>query len=271
MEAQAVDLKAITKFQQTIWAQGDFSRIGAMAVIVAENLCEAAIVRAGERALDVACGAGNGAIAAARRTWGPTVGLDYVPALLERGRERAEAERLEVTYVEADAQQMPFDDGSFDVVLSTFGAMFAPDQQRMADELARVCSPGGRIAMANWTPTGFVGQMFKTVSAHAPPPPGVAPPVLWGTEEHLRELFGDRISELRTERRHLVMRAPSADAWIDLFRRWFGPTKMAFERVGADGEGALRDDLVALAEQHTTDEETILLPSEYLEVVAVRS
>lgn len=270
-QEQAVDLKQVTRAQQQIWSQGDFSRIGVIGQGVAENLAEAANVRAGERVLDVACGAGNGAIAAARRTWEPTVGLDYVPALLERGRERAAAERLDVEYVEGDAQELPFEDESFDVVMSIFGAMFAPDHQRTADELLRVCRPGGRIAMANWTPGGLVGTVFRTVATHAPPPPGVAPPPLWGTQEHLQELFGDRVSELNLTRRHLTMRFRSPDHWLEFFRTWFGPAKVAFERVGPEGAEALAGDLRELLEGANTDAETLVVPSEYLEVVAVKA
>lgn len=257
--------------QKGVWSQGDFSRIGAIVQVVAEDLCEAAAIRAGDRILDVACGAGNGAIAAARRTWEPTVGLDYVPALLERARERAAAERLEVELVEGDAQALPFEDASFDGVLSIFGAMFAPDQQRAADELLRVCRPGGCIAMANWTPTGFIGQVFKTVAGHAPPPPGLAPPPLWGTEERVRELFGERVSELRAQPRDVVMRAPTAARWIDLFRTWFGPMKVAYERVGPEGEEALTGDLRELLERMSTDDDTLYVPSEYLEVLATKA
>jgi ubiquinone/menaquinone biosynthesis C-methylase UbiE len=270
-ETETVDLRAVTEMQQKVWSQGDFSVIGNLVVLVGENLTESANVRAGDRVLDVACGAGNTALAAARRTWATVTGLDFVPALLERGRERAAAERLEVDYVEGDAQELPFEDDSFDVVLSTFGAMFAPDQQRTADELVRVCRPGGRIGMANWTPEGFVGHMFRTVSRHAPPPPGLDPPLLWGTEQHLERLFGDRVSGIDTERRSLVQRFHSPDHWLDVFRTWFGPTKTAFERVGSEGEQALRDDLVGLVREHTVEEETLVIPSEYLEVVAVKA
>lgn len=270
-EGTAVDLQAVTAVQQEVWSRGDFSVIGNIVVLASENLAEAANVRAGERVLDVACGSGNTAIAAARRSWVTVTGLDFVPALLERGRERAAAERLDVEYVEGDAQELPFEDGSFDVVLSTFGAMFAPDQQRTADELLRVCRAGGRIGMANWTPEGFVGQLFKTVSGHAPPPPGVPPPSLWGTEPHLAALFGDRVSELRAERRQSVQRFQSAEQWVEIFRKWFGPMQTAFERVGPGGEQALHDDLVMLAERVNVDDETLVVSAEYLEVVAVKA
>lgn len=268
---EAVDLRTVTEMQQQVWAQGDFAVIGNLVVLVAENLAETANVRPGERVLDVACGSGNTAIAAARRTWGPVTGLDFVPALLERGRQRAAAEGLEVEYVEGDAQELPFEDDSFDVVLSTFGAMFAPDQQRTADELLRVCRPGGRIGMANWTPDGFVGHLFRTVAEHAPPPPGLDPPLLWGTEQRLDTLFRDRVSGIDVGRRSLVQRFHSPEHWIDVFRTWFGPMKTAFERVGPEGEQALHDDLAALAREHTVEEETLVIPSEYLEVVAVKA
>jgi ubiquinone/menaquinone biosynthesis C-methylase UbiE len=194
-----------------------------------------------------------------------------VPALLERARERAAAERLDVELVEGDAQELPFEDESFDVVMSTFGAMFAPDHRRTADELLRVCRSGGRIAMANWTPTGLAGAMFRTMAGHAPPPPGVVPPTLWGTEEHLRELFGDRISELDLTPRYVNMRFRSFDHWLEVFRTWFGPAKVAFERVGAEGEEALAGELRALLEGANTDTETLVVPSEYAEVIAVKA
>jgi ubiquinone/menaquinone biosynthesis C-methylase UbiE len=269
--AETVDLRAVTQVQQKVWSEGDFGRIGSMIVLVAEQLCEAADLRAGERVLDVACGHGNVALAAARRTWEPVVGLDYVPELLERGRERAAAERFEIEFVEGDAQQMPFEDESFDAVLSTFGVMFAPDQQRAASELLRVCRTGGRIGLANWIPAGLVGEMFETVSRHAPPPPGVAPATLWGTEGHLHDLFGDGISELRTERRTVKQRFRSPEHWLEVFRTWFGPTKMAFERVGPEGEEALAADLRAMLERHNIDQTTLVAPADYLEVVATKA
>jgi ubiquinone/menaquinone biosynthesis C-methylase UbiE len=270
-DAETIDLRAVTQIQQKVWSEGDFGRIGSLIVIVAEQLCEAAGVRAGERVLDVACGHGNVALAAARRTWEPVVGLDYVPELLERGRERAAAERFEIEFVEGDAQEMPFEDESFDAVLSTFGVMFAPDQQRAANELLRVCRAGGRIGLGCWVPDGFVGELFETVSKHAPPPPGVAPPPLWGTEQHLHDLFGERISELRAERRTVTETFHSPEHFVEVFRTWFGPMKMAFERVGPDGEDALAADLRALVQRHNVDQATLMLPADYLEVVATKA
>jgi len=266
------DFKAVTQVQQQTWSKGDFAMVANIVYNASENLAEALDIVPDEKVLDVACGSGNGAISAARRSWGGTVGADYVPSLLERGRERAAAERLEVEFVEADAQDLPFEDGSFDVAMSIFGAMFAPDQQRAADELLRVVKPGGRIGMANWTPAGSVGTMFKTISKHAPPPPGLDSPLLWGTEDRVRELFGDRVSELRTESR--ISRQPfrSPDHYIEFFRTYFGPTQTAYERVGAEGEAALTEDLRSfLGAANTAGERAMVLEAEYLEVIATRA
>src|SRR5829696_688726 len=266
------DLAAVTEAQQQVWSKGDFAMVAAIVYNAAEDLAEALDLVPDERVLDVACGSGNGALSAARRTWGNTIGADYVPALLERARERAAAERLDVEFVEADAQELPFEDASFDVGMSIFGAMFAPDQPRAASELLRVVRPGGRIGMANWTPDGAVGTMFKTISKHAPPPPGVESPLRWGTEEHLRELFGEGISDLRVERRLSRQPFRSADHYIDFFREYFGPTQTAYERVGPDGEQALTDDLrTFLDSANTGGERAMVLEAEYLLAVATRT
>jgi ubiquinone/menaquinone biosynthesis C-methylase UbiE len=266
------DFSAVTQVQQQTWSKGDFAMVAGIVYNASENLAEALDIVPDEKVLDVACGSGNGAIAAARRSWGGTVGADYVPALLERGRERAAAERLEVEFVEADAQDLPFEDGSFDVAMSIFGAMFAPDQQKTADELLRVVKPGGRIGMANWTPVGSVGTMFQTISKHAPPPPGLDSPLGWGTEERVRELFGDGVSELRVESR--VSRQPfrSPEHYIEFFRTYFGPTQTAYERVGPDGEAALTEDLRSFLEAaNTAGDRAMVLEAEYLEVIATRA
>jgi len=267
-----LDLGAVTQVQQQIWSRGDFAKIGTSAQAVAENLCEAIDVLPGRRVLDVACGAGNGAIAACRRN-AEAVGLDYVPALLERARERAAAEGYDIEFVEGDAQALPFEDGSFDYVVSTFGAMFAPDQERTAAELVRVCKPGGKIGMANWPPRGVVGGIvFKITAEHAPPPPGILPPVLWGTEERLRELFGDDVSELTVNQRFWNFRYHSPEQWLEFFKTYFGPMITAFERVGEEGAPALEKDLLeAMREANRAGDAALVAPAEYSEVVAVRA
>lgn len=267
------DFAAVTATQQEVWSEGDFAMVANLITKVAEDLAEAAGIVTDERVIDVACGSGNAAISAARRAWGNTVGVDFVPELLERGRERAAAERLDVEFVEGDAQALPVEDGSFDVALSVFGAMFAPDQEQTAAELLRVVRPGGRIAMANWTPDGSVGKMFMTLASHVPPPPGVRPPLLWGNEDWLRETFGDGISELRTEVRKARQTFRSPDHFIEFFRTYFGPIKTAFEKVGPEGEQALTADLrTYLEEANTTDPDRALVTeSEYLQVLATRA
>jgi ubiquinone/menaquinone biosynthesis C-methylase UbiE len=269
----APDLSAVKSRQQTTWATGDFSRLATQIHFTAEHLAQTADLQAGWRVLDVATGSGNAAIAAARLGCEAT-GVDYVPALLERGRERAAVERLEVDFRVGDAEALPFPDGSFDAVLSIYGAMFAPDHRRAASELLRVTRPGGRIAMGNWTPDSFVGDMFKTVAGHAPPPPGLEPPILWGTEKHLRELFGDAVSELRIDRREFVFRYRSDVEFVEIFRTWFGPVIKAFEAVGAAGAPALENDLLDLVGRWNRNEggehTAIAMPSAYLEVVATR-
>ena len=268
----AIDLTAVRQTQQQTWSEGDFSMVAAIVFKAADDLAEALDIVPDERVLDVACGSGNGALAAARRAWGNTVGVDFVPALLERGRERAAAERLDIDFVEGDAADLPFGDGEFDVVMSIFGAMFAPEQEKTASGLLRVCKPGGRIGMANWVPDGEVGKMFMTVARHVPPPPGVKPPLLWGVEESLRELFGDGISDLRVERKASRQTFRSVDHWLEFFRAYFGPIKVAFEKVGPDGEQALEEDLRGFLEAgNTAGDRGLVLEPEYLQVVATRA
>src|SRR3954451_13384256 len=212
--SDAVDLDAVRQAQQKTWSEGDFAMVAGMVEMVAEELVEAMDIVPDERVLDVARGSGNGAIAAARRAWGNTVGVDFVPKLLERGRERATAERLEIEFVEGAAADLPFGESEFDVVTSIFGVMFEPDQERAAAELLRVCKPGGRIGLASWVPDGPVSEMFATLTKYAPPPPGLKPPVLWGTEERVRELLGDGISDLRAERLKSRQAFRSADHYL---------------------------------------------------------
>ena len=221
------DLGAVKQRQQATWASGDFAVVAARIVFQAEHLCETADLQAGWRVLDVATGSGNAALAAARRGC-KAVGVDYVPALLERGRVRADGRAPGRRFVEGDAEDLPFPDASFDAVTSVYGSMFAPDHDRAAAELARVCRPGGTIALASWTPDGFIGEIFRTVSGHVPPPAGVQSPMLWGTEAHLRELLGDGIASLEVEERTFTFRFRSAEEFVDFFRTWYGPTLKAF-------------------------------------------
>ena len=270
MTATDIDLSAIKQRQQRTWASGDYGAVAARIVPIAEQLVERAGLRPGESVLDVATGTGNAALAAARGDCEVT-GLDYVNGLLERGRERARAERVNVTFVEGDAERLPFADASFDAVLSCVGVMFAPDQEQAAAELVRVCRHGGTIALANWTPPSFVGGIFRTVGRHVPPPAGLKPPGLWGTEERLRELLGDAVSDLQVTRREYVFRFGSASDFVDFFRECYGPVGKAFEALDELGREHLHADLVALATEYDCDDgPTVALPSEYLEVIAVR-
>lgn len=264
------DLTAIKVRQQATWSSGDYHMIGTQILIVAEQLIETLDLHSTEQVLDVATGSGNAALAAARRGC-TVVGIDYVPALLERARRRAEAEGLEATFFDGDVEALHFDDGSFDVVTSVFGAMFAPYHQRTADEIARVTRSGGRIGLTAHTPEGFIGQMFRTISGHVPPPAGLPSPVLWGMEAHLRELFMGKIAEMRTERRFYVFRAVSPQAFIDDWRRFYGPTLKAFEAVGEAGAPALETDLLDLISRFNRAQDgSMVVPSEYLEAVIVK-
>lgn len=267
----SMDYAAVTARQQQVWSAGDFARIGATQVLIGEHLCEAVDIHPGERVLDVAAGSGNAALAAARR-FAEVTATDFVPHLLETAARRAETEFLPLTTQVADAQDLPFPDASFDVVLSTFGAMFAPDQERTAAELLRVCRPGGRIGMANWVPDGWAGEMFRTTAGYVPPPAGIRPATDWAREERLHELFGDGVSKLTVTRRTAVPRFPSPDFAIEYFRTWFGPTKMAFESLDEEGAAALVSDTLAVfAKYNRADDGTLILSADYAEVVAVRA
>jgi SAM-dependent methyltransferase len=270
LEAPTPDLAAVKQRQQQAWASGDFAMVASRIVLVAEQLCDSADLHAGWRVLDVATGSGNAAIAAARHGC-TAVGVDYVPTLLERGRVRAEAEGLDVELLEGDAEALPFPDASFDAVTSVFGSMFAPDHEQAAAELLRVCRPGGTIALANWAPQGFIGDLFRTVGAHVPPPAGVRSPMLWGTESHLRELFGDGVVGLETAERTFTFRFRSPEEFVSFFRTWYGPTLKAFAALEGDARDALEHDLVALARRYNRlGDGATAIPSTYIEAVAVR-
>lgn len=266
----AIDLAAVKSKQHLAWSAGDYAVVGTTLQIVGESLCEALDLRAGERVLDVAAGNGNATLAAARR-WCDVVSTDYVPTLLERGRTRANAEGLPVQFEQADAENLPYSDHSFDVVLSTFGVMFTADQDKAAAEMARACKPGGRIGLANWTPTSFVGEIFKTLGKYVAPATGVKSPALWGTEERLRELFGDRLDALEIERKNFVFRYHSAAHWLEVFRNFYGPMHKSFAALDDEKQQALTADLISLAEKfNRATDGTLVAPSEYLEVVIKR-
>jgi SAM-dependent methyltransferase len=271
--AAAPSLEAVKAKQQATWASGDYSAIAATITLIAERLIDAADLPAGSRVLDVAGGSGNAAIAAARAGC-DVICTDYVPSLLDRARERAAAEHLTIELREADAEALPFEDAAFDAVTSVVGVMFTPDQERAAGELLRVCRPGGTIALANWTPDSFVGELFRTVGAHVPPPPGVKPPGLWGTEERLQELLGHGLSTLRTERKTFVFRYRSAEALVDFFRDKYGPTKKAFEALSAEAAESLYTDFTDLVRRRNRRDEPdgpVAVPADYLEVLGTRA
>ena len=265
------DYQTIKTRQQATWASGDFGRIGVTLQIVGEELCEAVDLRSTDRVIDVAAGNGNASLAAARR-FADVTSTDYVSALLEQGMRRAAADGLPMMTRVADAENLPFPDGEFDVALSTFGVMFAPNQPRAAAELLRVVRPGGRIGLANWTPEGFIGELFRVMARFVPPPPGLAPPAAWGTEPRLVALFGHQASGLRSRQREFVFRYRSAEHWVELFRDYYGPTHRAFAALDEAGKKALHEALLnLLAKYNRGGRDTLIVPSDYLEVVIKRA
>jgi ubiquinone/menaquinone biosynthesis C-methylase UbiE len=265
----APDFAAVKQRQQTAWSSGDYAVVGTTLQIVGEQLCEAMELRPGRKVLDVAAGNGNATLAAARR-WCDVVSTDYVPALLQRGRERAAAEGHSVEFREADAEALPFADESFDAVLSTFGVMFTPDQDKAAGELLRVCKSGGMIGLANWTPEGFIGQVFKTLGKYMPPPAGVKSPALWGTQVRLAEMFG-KAAEIAAEPRMFVFRYKSPAHWLDVFKTYYGPMYKAFGALDAAKQEALAEDFIKLVgEFNRANDGTMAVRSEYLEVVITK-
>jgi ubiquinone/menaquinone biosynthesis C-methylase UbiE len=265
-----VDLKAVKARQQGAWSSGDYAVVGTTLQIVGEELCESLDLRAGQKVLDVAAGNGNVSLAAARR-WCEVVATDYVPALLDRARERAAAERLALTFREADAEALPFADASFDAVVSTFGVMFTPDQDRAASELVRVCKGGGKIGLASWTPQGFIGQVFKTIGKYMPPPAGAKSPALWGTRARLAELFEPHATSIKSGQRNFVFRYRSAEHWLEVFKTYYGPVLKTFAALEPAAQAALAQDLKALIGQfNRSGNDSMVVPSEYLEVIVTR-
>lgn len=268
----SIDLAAIKRKQQATWASGDFSMVASRIHFAAEQLAESADLRPGWRVLDVATGSGNLAIAAARS--GCTVtGVDYVPSLLETGRARASAEGFDVRFIEGDAENLPVVTGEYDAVVSIYGVMFAPDQQRAADEMLRATKPGGTIALASWTPTGFIGEMFRTTGALVPPPAGLSSPMRWGEENNLVAMFGDGITAIRSTERVCTFRFKSGEEFVSFFRRWYGPTLKAFESLDEGGQKQLAQNLADLARKWNTsiDPGSITVPATYLESIATRA
>ena len=264
------DFAAMKTRQQAAWSSGDYAVVGTTLQIVGEELCEALDLRAGRKVLDVAAGNGMASLAAARR-WCDVTSTDYVPSLLERGRARASAEGLAITFKEADAEALPFADGTFDTVLSTFGVMFTPNQDQAAAELVRVCKPNGQIGLANWTPDGFIGQLFKTLGKYLPPPAGAKSPLLWGTRGRLTEMFAPASISIRTEPRNFNFRYRSAEHFLDVFKNYYGPMLKAFAALGEAEQSCLKQDLYALlARMDKAGDGTMVVPSEYLEIVITK-
>ena len=266
-----LDFTALTERAQATWATGDFHEIGRGIVSVSEALCQSVDPRPGQRVLDVACGAGNTALAAARR-YCETAGIDFVPALIERAKLRAAAEGVRIDFRVADAQALPFDDRAFDVVVSVFGVIFAPDQERAANELLRVCKPGGKIGLATWMPEGFGGDFFGTVGKHLPPPPpGLKPPLRWGTDAGLNELLGHGSSGIKTERRTTLSYYRSVDHAVDVFSRYFGPIARAVEVLDAEKQDALRRDVAGILTRYNrATDGTCVFEAQYLEAIITR-
>lgn len=267
---RALDLEALKAKQQAAWSSGDYAVIGTTLQIVGEHLAESIDLRAGQTVLDIAAGNGNATLAAARR-WCEVTCTDYVESLLAGARRRAEAEGLQVRFQIADAEHLPFADASFDVVVSTFGAMFSPDQDRTAAEMLRVTRPRGRIGLANWTPESFIGQIFKTIGKHLPPPPGVRSPAIWGTQGWLHSAFGDRATAIVAKPRHFAFRYRSAQHFLHVFRTYYGPVLKAFEALKQEGRTELAEDILQLVNRfNASGDTTIVIPSEYLEIIITK-
>lgn len=265
-----VDLQAVKTRQQAAWSSGDYAVVGTTLQIVGEDLCEALDLRAGQKVLDVAAGNGNASLAAARR-WCEVVATDYVPNLLERARERASADRFDIEFREADAEALPFEHEGFDAVMSTFGVMFTPDQERAAAEMVRVCRLGGKIGLANWTPEGFIGQLFKTIGKYVSPAPGVKSPALWGTRARITELFEPHATSVKSAQRTFVFRYRSPQHWLEIFKTYYGPVLKTFAALEPAARTALERDLLALVGQfNRSGDGSMVVPSEYLEIVITR-
>ena len=263
-------LEELNQLQQETWTSGDFPKMGLELSIVGELLCESVPVLAGDRVLDVATGSGNTALAAARRRANVT-GIDITPALLERAKARAAAEGLTIDFQHGDATALAFDDGSFDVVMSTFGSIFAPDPEKTAAEMARVCRRGGKIAIAVWTPDGMLGKLFRLLARYSPPEAQVDQPVSWGDETVLKQRLGPYVSDVQIYRQAVRFRSPSPALWTDFMKTHFGPAILAFKHSEGDAQRKLTLEMTDLMRDHNKSPNgTALGESEYLEVVGTR-
>jgi ubiquinone/menaquinone biosynthesis C-methylase UbiE len=269
-QSPETDLAGLKRRQQITWSSGDYAVVGTTLQIVGESLCEALDLHSTERVLDVAAGNGNASLAAARR-WCEVVATDYVPSSLERARERAAAERLHIEFREADVEALPFGDESFDVVVSTFGVMFAPDHERSAAEMLRVCKRGGKIGLANWTPEGFIGQLFKTIGKYLPPAPGTKSPAMWGVRTRIAELFAPHAASVEAVPRNFMFRYRSPQHWLEVFRSFYGPVLKAFAALDTRSQAALQQDILTLiAGFNRAGDGSMVVPGEYLEIVVMR-
>ncbi|WP_247743983.1 MULTISPECIES: class I SAM-dependent methyltransferase [unclassified Shimia] len=269
MTTQAPDYKAIKTKQNAAWSSGDYAKIGSTLQITGEMLAEATAPAHGATVLDVAGGNGNATLAFARR-WCAVTSTDYVPALLEAGRIRAEADKLEVTFQVADAEDLPFEDGQFDISTSTFGVMFTPNQEQSAREMSRVVRAGGKIAMANWTPDSFIGHLFKTLGRHVPPPAGVQSPARWGNRDWIEAQFGPTAETIAFELKNFNFRYASPDHFIDFFRTYYGPVHKAFLAVGDAAEALETDMRATIAQFNVATDGSMIVPSEYAEIVITK-
>ena len=266
----SITYQDIVQNQREMWSAGDFTAIGGLTVLVGELLCEEADLRAGQRVLDVATGSGNTALSAARR-WCSVTGIDFVPHLLDTARKRASLELLDIEFKEGEAENIPFPDESFDAVLSTFGCMFAADQQKAANEITRVCKKGGKIALSCWTPDSSFGEFSRLMATYITPPPNTRPPIVWGSKEGIERLFGDRISSLRTSRRTNYIRYPSPQLYLEHSKKYFGPLIKAYESLNEIEQFDLTKSVTEWVGRHNRSaDETVLIPTDYLEIVATK-
>ena len=262
--------EAIKEKQNAAWGSGNYALIGSTLQLTGEELAERMNLPAGSKVLDVAAGNGNATMAFARR-WAEVTSTDYVDTLLNFGKQRAEAEGFDVKYLIADAENLQVDYGDYDAVVSTFGVMFAPNQAKAASELIRACKSGGKIGMANWTPDGFIGQLFKVIGKHVAPPKGVKSPALWGTGDWLGDHFGDSAKSIEIIEKQFKFKYPSPEFFVDFFRKYYGPVHKACLALDEQGQINLENDILAIIDDlNVAEDGTMCVPSDYLEVIVTK-